>query len=90
MDEPTPSDGDLIPWQVKVDHRWAYPVVMLATEKKRRAGVAVPEDLQERLESWLAMMLVEDYVVAYDATTDDGFSYVPREPGDSDLIRRPA
>lgn len=79
----------LIPWSVEMQHRWAYPVVMLNAEARRRAGMDVSADLRDRLERWLAKMLVDDTVVDYDPTSEEGFRYVPRVPGDKDLIRRP-
>ena len=83
-------DDNLIPWAVKVEHRWAYPLAMLRVEARRRAGRELREDDRARLESWLEMLSEEDAVVHYDPDTDEGFFYVSREDGDSDLIHQPA
>lgn len=82
-------DDDLIPWAVKSEHRWAYPLQMLRAEGRRRAGMPVRESEAPRLNNWLQMLQDEDAVVHYDPETKDGFFYVRREPGDVDIIRRP-
>lgn len=85
-------DDELIPWHVKPEHRWAYPLAMLRVEGRRRAGREVREEDEARLESWKKMLTEElgDAVVHYDPDTTDGFFYVPREPGDKDLIHQPS
>jgi hypothetical protein len=82
-------DDDLIPWDVKRVHRWAYPLAMLRLEARRRAGFELRPDDQHRLASWLEGLGADDAVVYYDPDTEEGFFYVPREPSDDDLIRRP-
>lgn len=82
-------DDVLIPWAVKKEHRNKYPLMMLRTEGRRRAGLENDEDKAKRLESWLKMLKEENAVVHYDPDTDDGFFYVPREDSDDDIIRRP-
>lgn len=81
--------SQLIPWDVAPQHRWAYPVVMLATEARRRDGDDVPDDLRVRLDRWVTKMLVDDTVVTYDPASAEGFHYVPRTSGDGDLVRPP-
>ena len=82
-------DDQLIPWSVDVAHRWAYPLMMLRFEARRRAGAPLgPEDAR-RLDSWRRDLTSRDAVVLYDAQTPDGFHLVPREAGDEDIIRRP-
>jgi hypothetical protein len=83
-------DDDLIPWAVKEEHRWSYPLAMLRAEARRRAGMELKDNYSKRLESWLQMLSDEDRVVMYQPDTDEGFFYVPRETGDDDIIRRPA
>lgn len=83
-------DDELIPWAVNVEHRWAYPLAMLRVEARRRAGRELRDDDSERLESWLQMLKGEDAVVHYDPDTDEGFHYIKRQSGDSDLIHQPA
>ncbi|MGW7434735.1 hypothetical protein [Streptomyces sp. NPDC054849] len=82
-------NDELIPWAMKKEHRQLYPVIMLRAEARRRAGLDMDEDKTKRLESWKNMLEEENAVVHYDPDTKDGFFYVPREPGDDDLIRRP-
>ncbi|MFJ1932609.1 hypothetical protein ACIOGZ_08015 [Kitasatospora sp. NPDC088160] len=80
---------ELIPWTVKKEHRWAYPVIMLRFESRRREGRDLSEVDQGRLDSWKKMLKDDGLVVHYVPDTDDGFFYVPREEQDTDLIRAP-
>lgn len=82
-------NDELIPWHVKPEHRWAYPVAMLRAEARRRAGFELNEATQQRLNSWLRTLDEENLVVHYDPDTEDGFFYVPREATDTDIIRQP-
>ncbi len=79
----------LVPWRVEERHRWATPLVMLRTEERRRAGRALPATSRDRLLRWRRRMERDGTVVAYDPSTPDGFSLVPREPYDTDLVRAP-
>lgn len=63
-----------IPWRVKVEHLTQYPVRMLRLLGRKRAGVALSEDEEQRLESWLATMKERHLVVAYSEHV--GFLYV--------------
>lgn len=81
-------DDDLIPWHVKVEHRWSYPLAMLRVEGRKRAGRELREEDQVRLESWHEMLKEQEASVHYDPDTEEGFFYVPAEPGD-DLIHQP-
>ena len=89
LDRRITRDDDLIPWSVKPEHRWAYPVMMLRVEARRRAGLDLTEDMQNRLDNWLARLEEDGTVVHYDPDTEDGFYYVPRRKEDTDLIREP-
>ncbi|MEV5330874.1 hypothetical protein [Streptomyces werraensis] len=89
LDRRIVRDDELIPWMVKEEHRWAYPLVMLRTEARRRAGKDVTEADQGRLATWKAMLEEENAVVHYDPETEEGFFYIPRQPEDDDLIHRP-
>jgi hypothetical protein len=83
-------NDDLIPWHVKHEHRWAYPLQMLRAEARRRAGRGVRDDDMSRLEPWLDKLRQSGAVVHYEPETEQGFFYVPRRPGvDVDLIREP-
>ena len=89
LDRRITRDDNLIPWFVKSEHRWLYPLTMLRTEARRRDGRTVNDGDGARLDSWKTMLEEEHAVVHYDPDTDEGFFYVPREEGDDDLIHRP-
>jgi hypothetical protein len=88
-DRPIEPNDDLIPWAVEKRHRWAYPLMMLRAEARRRAGMDNPGTMRERLDRWLAKMERDNTVVSYDPASEPGFTYVQRTPGDADLIRLP-
>lgn len=81
---------DLIPWKVKEEHRYEYPVMMLRAEGRRLDPNAelTPED-EARLKSWKAKLKEENVVVHYDPDHPDGWFYVKRQPGDTELIHPP-
>jgi hypothetical protein len=83
-------DDELIPWFVNEEHRWAYPLAMLRIAARDRAGAKLSDLERTRLKNWLAMLEEENAVVHYDPDTEDGFFYVPRQPGDEDIIHKPA
>lgn len=89
LDRRIARDDELIPWAVNGEHRQLYPLLMLRTEARKRAGMPLVEDKAKRLEAWLEMLKEEDAVVHYDPDTEDGWFYVPREESDDDIIRRP-
>ncbi|MDX3235362.1 hypothetical protein PV392_06640 [Streptomyces sp. ME03-5709C] len=89
LDRRITRDDDLIPWEVKEKHRWKYPVAMLRVEARFRDGRDLTETDRARLESWKEMLAKDGVVVHYDPDTEDGFSYIPRQKGDTDLIHRP-
>ncbi|MFE9924253.1 hypothetical protein ACFYQA_22525 [Streptomyces sp. NPDC005774] len=88
LDRRIVRNDDLIPWFVKEEHRWAYPLAMLRAEGRHREGKATQDDLN-RLASWKEMLEEHNVVVHYDPDTEDGFFYIPRESTDDDIIRRP-
>ncbi|WP_327292430.1 hypothetical protein [Streptomyces sp. NBC_01198] len=83
-------NDELIPWFVREEHRWAYPITMLRQEARRREGLPLTDDYAGRLQSWLDILKEEDVVVHYDEETEEGWFYVPREETDTDIIRTPA
>ena len=90
LDPKIVRDAGLIPWEIKAEHRWKYPVAMLRLEARSRAGFSLTEEELGRLASWREMLADENAVVHYDPETEDGFFYVPRQEGDDDLIHPPA
>ncbi|MFF7800265.1 hypothetical protein [Streptomyces olivaceus] len=89
LDRRIVRDDDLIPWFVTEEHRWAYPLAMLRAEARRRAGKELTSLDASRLANWKQMLKEEDAVVHYDPETEEGFHYIPRQPGDDDLIHQP-
>lgn len=81
-------NDNLIPWAVAKDHAYAYPLAMLRIEGRVREGMSIRDTDRARLESWKAEREEQGTVVHYDPETEQGFFYVPAEPGD-DLIRQP-
>ncbi|QDK03199.1 immunity repressor [Streptomyces phage TuanPN] len=82
-------DDDLIPWLIKEEHRWLYPLAMLRVEARKRAGATVSDLEEKRLQSWREMLEEENAVVHYDPDTEEGFFYILRQPGDDDIIHKP-
>lgn len=89
LDRRIVRDDDLIPWFVKEEHRWAYPLAMLRAEARRRAGRELTERDRTRLANWLKTMEESGAVVHYDPDTKEGFFYILRQEGDDDLIHQP-
>ena len=84
-------EPELIPWEISLPHRWAYPLAMLRVEARRRSGFEVRAADVERLESWKRGMNEDGVVVHYDPDTEQGWWYVPRRPGiDTGLIHEPS
>lgn len=82
-------DDDLIPWEVKREHRWAYAVTMLRAEARRRGGYGMDANQLAKIAAWKENLLARGEVIHYDPDTAKGFHYVKRGPGDHDLIREP-
>lgn len=81
--------ADLLPWLMRDQHRHHYAAIMLRVEARERAGRHVSERDRSRLAAWKKVLDEKNVVVHYDADTEDGFSYVPREEQDTDIIRNP-
>ncbi|MFI9205305.1 hypothetical protein [Streptomyces sp. NPDC053048] len=83
-------DAELIPWKVKEEHRYEYPVMMLRAEARRLAPDAnLTKADEKRLASWKAELKELGVVVHYDPETTEGWFYVPRSEGDHELIHPP-
>ena len=90
LDRRSVRDDDLIPWAVRSEHRWAYPLAMLRSEGRLRAGRELRAIEAIRLDGFKRGLEQDKVVVHYDPDTDEGFFYVPRREGvDLDLIRVP-
>lgn len=83
-------DDELIPWEVKPEHRYAWAVSMLRVEARQRAGKEVTPNEAEHLAGWKRTLEREQAVVHYDPDTEQGLFLVPPRPDiDTDLIRVP-
>lgn len=90
LDRRNVRNDDLIPWAVKTEHRWAYPLAMLRSEARLRAGEPLRDIEAVRLAGFKRGLEQDGVVVHYDPDTDEGFFYVPARKGvDTDLIRVP-
>ncbi|TQM63820.1 hypothetical protein [Humibacillus xanthopallidus] len=83
-------NDDLIPWEVNIEHRWAFVIRMLRFEGRVRSGKEVSREDQHVLTIWKSNLRARGEVVHYDPNTAKGFQYVKRGPDDGDLIREPS
>lgn len=86
----TVRDDNLIPWAVREEHRYKFPVRMLRLEARARAGEPIREADALRHRNFMAHLQENGLVIAYLPDTEEGFVYTPRLPSDDDVIRRPA
>lgn len=82
-------NDNLIPWAVKLEHRWAYPIALLRMESRARAGFEMRGEDLGRLKSFHADLEAGDLVVHYDPDTRQGWWLIPRQEGDTDIIHEP-
>lgn len=83
-------NDELIPWEVKREHRWDYPIMMLRYEARRREGFELTDESRELVDGWLRGMERDGTVLHYEPETEQGWFYVERRPGiDTDIIRVP-
>lgn len=91
LDRRTAWDHELIPWAIKFEHRYSYPILMLRKEARRRAGLTIPVGAEHEVDAWIAGMAARGTVLHYDPDSEKGWAYVPRRDGiDKDLISEPA
>ncbi|MEU6883247.1 hypothetical protein [Streptomyces sp. NPDC046712] len=90
LDRRNLRDDNLLPWKVNEEHRHRYPAMMLRAEARLRAGKELTGRSGQKLANWKQMLTDDELVVHYDAATEQGWFYIPREDSDTDLIRRPA
>ena len=82
-------DDDLIPWEIKREHRWAFAVRLLRFEARRRNGMKLSAKDEQVLTTWKQNLRSRGEVVHYDPGSLKGFHYVKRTLGDRDIIREP-
>lgn len=88
LDPRRPRYEELIPWRVAVSHANLHAVKMLRLEARRRHGDPITGRQAQQLESFLGRLAELNAVVAYNRDTEQGFHLVPRESGDTDIIRK--
>lgn len=71
-----PRYQEEIPWRVRQEHLTHYAARMLRLLGRRRAGQLDDDDLNARLDGWLAQLREDHAVVTYVPDTDEGFFYV--------------
>ena len=83
-------DIELIPWEIRPEHRQAYPLWALRAEARLRSGLPMKLSALERLAAWKDRMYADGLVIHYDPATEQGWWLLPRRPGiDAGLIREP-
>lgn len=83
--------ADLVPWQLRPEHRQLHAAKMLRAKSRLDRGEPISPVQRRQLETWLAGLEAEDAVIHYEPDTDQGFWRVPRRPGiDTTIIRDPA
>lgn len=82
---PSKRYGDEIPWVVREEHLTHYAARMLRLLGRRRAGIQNSEEMDARLDSWLAMLEEHHAVVTYLPETAEGFFYVDGEPNEDGI-----
>jgi hypothetical protein len=83
------QNDELLPWRLNKEHTHEYPALMLRFEARRRAGKPLREQDRRAVERWVKFLADNDKVVHYDPESEDGFSLVPREADDTDIVRMP-
>ncbi len=84
------SSESLVPWPIEKCHLWAYALMMLRCEERRRAGHRLDLRMEARLRRWRHDLDIRGLVVDYEPASEEGFVLVPRRPGiDRDLVREP-
>lgn len=84
--------SDELPWRVKTQHQKEYPARMLRLVGRRRAGLDLDDEENQRLDSWLSRLEADRAVVGYDLDSTFGFYYIdkddPRDGHEGIPIRR--
>jgi len=96
VQEPRTTYRDLIPWDVKSEHRTTAIMDRFRSVVKQRRGILLGETEERLLSDWLEGLEQNGLVVAYHpqapanaASSKGGFYYVPKEPTDEWIIRQP-
>jgi hypothetical protein len=90
LDRRQTRDDKLIPWEVKMEHRYAHSILMLRIEARRRAGFEIGERQEHAVKMFKQGLAEDGAVIHYEPDTEQGWFRVPPRPGiDLDLIREP-
>lgn len=83
---------ELFPWEVRAEHTTHRVLVLLRLEARaRRFGIGtMPQADARELTTFRAHLQTENVVIDYDPEDESGFSLVPREDLDRDIVRQPA
>lgn len=74
-----PRYEEEVPWGINAVHATAHPLKMLRLLGRRRAGNAMSAREEEQLDSWLATLKKNKWIVAYDPEDIQGFHYISSE-----------
>ena len=83
---------ELFPWAVQDEHKSHRLLVLLRLEaRSRQSGLdTMPTDDVRELTAFRALLKTDNLVIDYDPQTESGFSLVPREASDNDIVRQPS
>ena len=70
-----------VPWKLEPRHRHLHQARMLRTQARLDAGLPIGPTLVRQVEAWRKGLELDDAVVHYDPTTEEGFWRVPRRVG---------
>jgi hypothetical protein len=76
LSEATARYKEELPWRVRQEHLKHYAPRMLRLLGRRRAGLPLTEDQNQRLDSWINQLKSDSAVVVYIPDTEEGFHYV--------------
>lgn len=89
--DPVRAQTRAVPWSpIAPQHREKYLVRMLRAAHRRDAGLTNAPVMEAQLNTFMASMERDGWVVDYDPDSEDGFVRVPRREGiDLGLVREP-
>lgn len=93
---PSSTYRDILPWEIDRAHKATAIMERFRSIVKQKKGAALRPDEELLLNNWMRDLEANNLVVAYhkdappnSASSKGGFYYVPREPQDDWIIRRP-
>lgn len=80
----------MLPWEIRTGHRALDAALRLRAHMRDRAGEDLTPAARRRVDAWRTRLDREHVVLAYNPDADSSpFSYVPRQDGESLVIRWP-